>query len=111
MPDEHEEHEEEEDKSIVEALSTLGWVEEKGEEDVPEVGEDLSEQLNFFKEENKRLIGDIKDKNIIINEKTEMIRNLESKIQNLSKQSETKLDQEQTIKKLYETIENKNDEI
>ncbi|MBA7699595.1 hypothetical protein ES703_108293 [subsurface metagenome] len=107
MSDEQEEHEDE-DKSITEALGQLGWVEEKEEEEeVPDTGEDLVEQLNFFKEENKRLIGEINDKNNLINEKIEMIHNLESNIQNLSKQS----DQDQTIQKLYETIESKNDEI
>lgn len=110
MPDEQEEHEDE-DKSIVEALGQLGWVEETEEEEVLEADEDLVEQLNFFKEENKRLIGEINDKNNLINEKIEMIHNLESNIQNLSKQSEDKSDQDQAIQKLYETIESKNDEI
>jgi chromosome segregation ATPase len=111
MSDEREEHEEE-DKSIVEALGQLGWVEENEvKEEVPEVGEDLAEQVNFFKEENKRLIGEINDKNDLINEKVELINNLESHIQTLSKQSEDESDQDQTIQKLYETIESKNDEI
>ena len=110
MSDEQEEREEE-DKSIVQALGQLGWVEESEEEEVPEVGDDLTEQINFFKEENKRLMGEINEKNDTINEKIETINNLESHIHKLSQQSEDESDQDQTIQKLYETIESKNDEI
>ena len=110
MSDEREEREEEDEK-ILDALSTLGWVEEKEEEVVPEVGDDLTEQINFFKEETKRLMGEINEKNDIINEKIETINNLESHIHKLSQQSENESDQDQTIQKLYETIESKNDEI
>ena len=104
MPDEREEHEEE-DKSIVDALSTLGWVEEEEEgEETLEAEENIKEQLNFFKEENKKLIGEI-------NEKNELIHNLEKEVRELSKTAEDNTVQNQAIQKLYETIESKNDEI
>ena len=52
MPDERED----EDKSITEALSALGWVEEKGEKEEPiKTEESYQEQLNLFIEQNKQL--------------------------------------------------------
>ena len=104
MSDEGEEHEEE-DKSITEALGQLGWVEEKGEEEeVPKTDEDILEQLNFFRDENKKLIG-------TINEKFEIIGTLETRVQELSKKLESESTQSEATQKLYEIIESKNDEI
>ena len=53
MPDEHDD----EDKSIVDALSTLGWVEEKDDDEDPFKEKDgtLVEQLNLFKEQISQL--------------------------------------------------------
>ncbi len=105
MSDEGERHKEEEDKSIVDALSTLGWVEEKDEEEeVPDSEENLLEQLNFFKNENKKLIH-------TMNEKLEIIGILETKVQELSTKTEKESSQSEATQKLYEIIENKNDEI
>ncbi|MFW9987519.1 MAG: hypothetical protein ACFFC3_02600, partial [Candidatus Odinarchaeota archaeon] len=57
MSNEREGHEKDNDQSIVDALSTLGWVEEKDEgQDTPQTEDDLKEQIKFFMEENKRLI-------------------------------------------------------
>ena len=104
MSDEGEEHEEE-DKSITEALGQLGWVEEKEEEEeVPKTDEDILEQLNFFRDENKKLIG-------TINEKFEIIGTLETRVQELSKKLESESTQSEATQKLYEIIESKNDEI
>jgi chromosome segregation ATPase len=105
MSDEREGHEEDNDKSIVDALSTLGWVEEKEEEQESlKTDDDLKEKLNFFMEENKRLMSEINDKN-------EKLQNLQESINLLTQKAEDKADQTQAIQKLYETIENKNDEI
>ena len=70
---------EDDDKSIVDALSALGWVEEKEEtEDSAEIGEDLQSQLNFFKEhyhqltEEKKALSEQTEK--LIKEKEELSR-------------------------------------
>ena len=105
MADEREEREEDEDKSIVDALSTLGWVEEiDEEEDLLESDENVVEQLNFFKEDNTRLIREM-------NEKLELISKLEITVKDLSDKVGDKSDDDQATQKLYETIESKNDEI
>ena len=104
MSDEHERQEDSDDRSIVDALSTLGWVEEEDEEEPVLPEENLQEQVAFFQEENKRLIGEI-------NERNEKIHHLEVDIQDLIKRSESKTVQDQAVQKLYETIESKNDEI
>ncbi|MHA2122747.1 MAG: hypothetical protein ACW990_16235, partial [Promethearchaeota archaeon] len=76
---EQEDHEEDEDQ-ISEALSTLGWVEEEEEvEETPKSDEDLREQLEFFKEENKRLIHEMNEKKELIGDKVDLIQNLENK--------------------------------
>ena len=96
---------EDEDESIVSALSNLGWIEEKEEEEeVPKTDEDILEQLNFFRDENKKLIG-------TINEKFEIIGTLETRVQELSKKLESESTQSEATQKLYEIIESKNDEI
>ncbi len=105
MSDEGEKQEEENDKSIVDALSTLGWVEEtEDEEETIITDENVLEQLNFFRDENKKLIS-------TINEKLKIIGNLEAKVQELSIQPESKPSQSEATQKLYEIIESKNDEI
>ncbi len=51
---------EDDDKSIVDALSALGWIEEKEEiEDSTELDEDLQSQLNFLKEQYHQLTEEI----------------------------------------------------
>jgi len=67
MPDEQRDHKEE-DTSMVDALSSLGWIEEKeDEEGIPVSEEDkIKEQLNFFIEQNKQLtdeIGKLREEN------------------------------------------------
>ena len=100
-----EDREEENDKSIVDALGQLGWVEEKEEKEKPlETEDNLKDQLNFFMEENKRLIEEI-------SEKIEKIQNLEQNIQELYQKAEDNATQSQAVQKLYETIENRNDDI
>jgi len=54
MPDEFDD----EDKSIVDALSALGWVEEK-DKDKEAPAPNLEEQLNLFKEQNAELVQEI----------------------------------------------------
>lgn len=109
--DEREEHEDE-DKTIVEALSSMGWVEEKEEmEEITDSEGDIEEQLNFFRDENKRLIGEITQKNENINSKNEIINNLKIKVEELSRQLVEKVAGDQEAQKLTETIESKNDEI
>ncbi len=53
----------EEDTSMVDALSSLGWIEEKDEEEKPPVSEEesLKEQLNLFIEQNKKLTEELTD--------------------------------------------------
>ncbi|TKJ19773.1 MAG: hypothetical protein CEE43_14315 [Promethearchaeota archaeon Loki_b32] len=105
MSNEREGQEEDRDKSIIEALGQLGWVEESNEEEERIDTEDnIKEQLEFFKEENKRLIGEM-------HEKSEKIQNLEEQIQKFSQKVKDKEVQNQAVQKLYETIENKNDDL
>ncbi len=105
MSDEGERQEEEEDKSIVDALSTLGWVEEEEEKEETIVSdENLLEQLNLFRAENKKLIGTIDEKLIIIGK-------LETQVQEMSTKLESESSQGEATQKLYEIIESKNDEI
>ena len=103
MSDEHEHQEDSDDKSIVDALSTLGWVEEDEEEIIP-AEKNLEEQLAFFREENKKLIGEI-------NQKNERLQKLEVEIRDLFEKTEGKSVPNQAVQKLYEIIEGKNDEI
>ncbi len=54
MPEEHED----DDRTIVDALSALGWVEEKEQDEIqPEMGS--QEQIKLFKAENERLTKEI----------------------------------------------------
>jgi chromosome segregation ATPase len=104
MSEEHEHQEDSDNKSIVDALSTLGWVEEDDEEEIISAEDNLEEQIIFFRDENKRLIGEI-------NQKNEIVHKLEVDIQDLIEKTEGKTMQSQAVQKLYETIEEKNDEI
>ena len=105
MSDERERHEEEEDKTIVEALQNMGWVEEKEEEiELVLTDENILEQLNYFRDENKKLIH-------TINEKLEFIGKLENSVQELSLKVESESSQSEATQKLYEIIESKNDDI
>lgn len=104
MSEEHEHQEDSDDKSIVDALSTLGWVEDEDDEEIISPEKNLEEQIAFFREENKRIIGEL-------NQKNEKIQKLEVDIQKLNEKTEGKTVQNQAVQKLYETIEGKNDEI
>ena len=56
MSDEREDREEKGDKTIIDALSSLGWVEEKEKvEETTNSDDDYLEQLYLFKEQNKKL--------------------------------------------------------
>ena len=61
MSDDEQRDQKDEDTSMVDALSSLGWIEEKEEEEglpVSEI-ETLKEQLNLFIEQNKKLTEEI----------------------------------------------------
>ena len=71
----------EEESPIVDALTSMGWVEE-GEEEPPEVQEEkegteqIQAQLRLFKKENEKLnekVNDLKEKNNQLREKNEML--------------------------------------
>ncbi|MFX1499519.1 MAG: hypothetical protein ACFFDH_00990 [Promethearchaeota archaeon] len=105
MSNEREGHEEDNDQSIVDALSTLGWVEEKDEEgESLETEDNLKEQIKFFIEENKRLIGEI-------HEKEDKVQRLEERIKEFSQKAEDEELHTQAVQNLYDAIENKNKEI
>jgi len=57
MSNDEQRDQKEEDSSMVDALSSLGWIEEKGEEEGPPVSEEesLKKQLNLFIGQNKQL--------------------------------------------------------
>lgn len=77
MPDDHEN----EDKSIIKALSALGWEEEKDKGEQIKSEMPLQEQLNLFKEQNSQLNEQInslfKEKEELKIEKTNLLNELE----------------------------------
>ncbi|MFX1461231.1 MAG: hypothetical protein ACFFBT_17435, partial [Promethearchaeota archaeon] len=108
MPDERE-HQKDEDESITEALSSLGWVEEReeGEKPVSEE-ENLKEQLDEFIEQNRKL----NDQVIILSEKLdsskkdyEFLFQEKEKFQQMAEQNNN------TIENLLQTIVQKDDNI
>lgn len=108
MPDKPN-NQKDEDESISEALSSLGWVEEKEEADKPIVEEEnLQEQLDYLITQNKKLNEQI----VKLSEELEKKRNdhefllqENEKLQQLADQNNT------TIENLLQTIVKKDDSI
>jgi len=97
----------EQDESISDALSTLGWIEESEEEEPPlKEEDDLSEQLNFFIEQNKQLNDEILDlkKQLgeILNEKENLLHEKEKVLTETEKNNDT-------IENLLQSIVQKDD--
>jgi len=97
----------EQDESISDALSTLGWIEESDEEEQPlKEEDDLSEQLNFFIEQNKQLNDEILDlkKQLgeILNEKENLLHEKEKVLTETEKNNDT-------IENLLQSIVQKDD--
>ncbi|MFX1590027.1 MAG: hypothetical protein ACFFC1_17935 [Promethearchaeota archaeon] len=109
MPEEREHHKDE-DESIVEALSSLGWVEEKEtEEEHPDKEEvNLQEQLNFFIEENKKLTTEIKT---IQEEKDDFKQKFNELVKEKEKLGETLEKNSDTIDNLLQSIVQKDTKI
>ncbi|MFX1406516.1 MAG: hypothetical protein ACFFBW_06140 [Promethearchaeota archaeon] len=109
MPEEREHHKDE-DESIVEALSSLGWVEEKEtEEERPDKEEvNLQEQLNFFIEENKKLTTEIKT---IQEEKDDFKQKFNELVKEKEKLGETLEKNSDTIDNLLQSIVQKDTKI
>ena len=97
MPEDYEDHKEE-DESMVNALSSLGWIEEKDlEEEHPKKGDDaLQEQLAYFKEQNVQLNNEI----------IKMRRDYEKLLQDTSETKRQKEKFTQMVEKNNDTIEN-----
>jgi len=94
MPEDHGNHKEEDD-SIIEALSSLGWVEEdEPKEEHPKKDEDaLQEQLAFFKEQNIQLNDEIvnmrQDYDKLLQDTSEVNRQKEKFTQMVEKNNDT----------------------
>ena len=87
----------EEDTSMVDALSSLGWIEEKEEEQEPPVSEEdsLKEQLNFFIEQNKKLMEELtnlKEENESLKEVAGSFQHDKEKTIQLSKENNDTID-------------------
>ncbi len=103
-------NDENDDKSIVNALSALGWVEEKSEEEEPaETDKSLQEQLELFIKQNGILnekINSIAKENEILNEEREnLLRVIE---ENKSKLSDSPINIEAVKQKEQIIIEKEN---
>ena len=107
MADEQRDHKEE-DTSMVDALSSLGWIEEKeDEEEIPVSEEDkIREQLNFFIEQNKQLTDEIGK----LNEENESLKTVSDSFHR-EKEKSTQLakDNNTTIEDLLQKIVQKDD--
>jgi len=94
MPEDHENHKEEDD-SIIEALSSLGWVEEDEPKEEQPVNDDnaLQEQLTFFKEQNTELNNEVvkirEDHDKLLQDITEVIHQKEKFMQMVEKNNDT----------------------
>ena len=101
MPDNNND---DEDRPIIEALSSLGWVEEKDDEEDPfkEKDDNLLEQLNLFKEQNVKLNEQLASRTMEIETLTRQKNELLSEREKAQKIIEEK---ETTIKNLYNTID------
>ncbi len=107
MPDEQRDQKEE-DTSMVDALSSLGWIEEEEEEGELPVSEEesLKEQLNFFLEQNKQLteeITNLKEENESLKAITESFQYKKEKSIQLSKENND------TIENLLQSIVQKDE--
>jgi chromosome segregation ATPase len=108
MADEQRDHKEEEDTSMVDALSSLGWIEEKeDEEEIPVSEEDkIREQLNFFIEQNKQLTDEIGK----LNEEIESLKTVSDSFHREKEKSiQLAKDNNTTIEDLLQKIVQKDD--
>ena len=107
MPDEQRDHKEE-DTSMVDALSSLGWIEEtENEEEIPASEEDkIKEQLNFFIEQNKQLTDEIGK----LNEENESLKTVSDSFhQEKEKSVQLAKENNATIEDLLQKIIEKDD--
>ncbi|MFX1338594.1 MAG: hypothetical protein ACFFDK_08285 [Promethearchaeota archaeon] len=92
MPDDRES----EDKSITDALSALGWVEEKEKEEQIKSDKSLQEQLKLFTEQKTQLDQQIntlfKEKEGLKTEKANLLNELEEIKRNLSDRSQANIE-------------------
>jgi len=109
MPEEQRDQKEE-DTSMVDALSSLGWIEEREEEHEPPISEEnaLKEQLNIFREQNKQLTEEI----INLKEENESLKAVTGSFQH-DKEKTIQISKEnnETIENLLQTIVQKDDQI
>jgi len=108
MADEQRDHKEEEDTSMVDALSSLGWIEEKEDEEVIPVSEEdkIREQLNFFIEQNKQLTDEIGK----LNEEIESLKTVSDSFHREKEKSiQLAKDNNTTIEDLLQKIVQKDD--
>ncbi|MHA1233475.1 MAG: hypothetical protein ACTSO6_06090 [Promethearchaeota archaeon] len=108
MPDEQDQNEE--DTSMVDALSSLGWIEEKEENLEPPVSEEesLKEQLKLFIEQNKQLaeeLTNLKDENESLKAIAGSFQHDKEKTIQLSKENND------TIENLLQTVVQKDEQI
>ena len=95
---------------MVDALSSLGWIEEKEEEDELPVSEEdaLKEQLNLFRKQNKQLteeIFNLKEENESLKAVTGSFQHDKEKSIQISKENN------ETIENILQTIVQKDDQI
>jgi len=107
MPDEQRDQKEE-DTSMVDALSSLGWIEEREEEHEPPISDEeaLKEQLNIFREQNKQLteeINNLKEENESLKAVTGSFQHDKEKTIQISKENN------ETIENLLQTVIQKDD--
>ncbi|TET04206.1 MAG: hypothetical protein E3J90_01390 [Promethearchaeota archaeon] len=107
MPDEQRDQKEE-DTSMVDALSSLGWIEEKEEEEEHSVTEEesLKEQLNLFVEQNKQLTEEITN----LREENESLKAVTGSFQHDKEKSiQISKENNETIENLLQTVVQKDD--
>ena len=109
MPDEQRDQKEE-DTSMVDALSSLGWIEEREEEEELPISdeESLKEQLNFFIEKNQQLteeLANLKEENESLKAVAGSFQHDKEKTIQLSKENND------TIDNLLQTVIQKEKEI
>ena len=93
---------ENDDKSIVEALSALGWVEEKDNEEGPSTTDkSLKEQLKLFIEQNREL----NDKINIISKENEELKQENENLLNVNTKSKITIEGEQVSSEILDEKE------
>ena len=107
MPEEQRDQKEE-DTSMVDALSSLGWIEEKEEEDELPVSEEdaLKEQLKLFREQNIQLTEKITN----LEEENESLKAVTGSFQHDKEKSiQISKENNETIENLLQTVVQKDD--